>query len=104
MKRLIQIAIAFAITLPSVGLAECYTLVNTTNHQVDVKYVPQGLTPGAGFVASQSFSPGSQQQYCTPYKVNANIATPNTIWEGNHGLVMGPGGSPQGTYRMVKAR
>jgi hypothetical protein len=103
MKGLIQICIACAMALPSVCSAECYTLVNATNHQVDVKYVPQGITPGPGFVASQSFSPGSQQQYCTPYKVTASIATPNTIWEGNHGLVMGPGGSPQGTYRMVPA-
>src|SRR5580700_6988041 len=103
MKRLIQVAVAIAIALPSVSSAECYTLVNATNHQVAVKYIPQGITPGPGFVASQSFSPGSRQQYCTPYKVTASIATPNTIWEGNHGLVIGPGCSPQGTYRMVPA-
>ena len=102
MKGMIQIAIAFALALPCAGFAECYTLVNTTNHEVVVNYNPNTAV-GTGFVYQQKFSPGSQFGYCTPYRVTASIASPNTIWEGNRGLVMGPGASPAGTYKMVPA-
>jgi hypothetical protein len=100
MKGLIKVVTAAALALPAVGFAECYTLVNATGHEVVVNYNPN--TPvGPGFVYQQKFSSGTRFGYCTPYKVTASIATPNTIWDGNRGLVMGPGGSPAGTYRMV---
>jgi len=96
--------ICVSVIFPAAAFSQnqCYMLVNATDHNVTVNYqVPQGVSVGTGFVTGQTFSPGHQERYCTPYRITANIGSPNTVWDGNRAMVMGPGALPPGTYRMV---
>ena len=84
------------------GQSKCYTLVNATNHDVSVSY--QANVPlGPGAVTGQTLPQGHKERYCTPYRVVAAITTPDTLWEGNRAMVMGPVSDalPEGSYRMV---
>jgi hypothetical protein len=100
--------IVTALSFSVVGLCQdnrCYTLVNTTKHDVVVNFqYPNGVIPQDG-IYSQTFSPDAKFTHCFPsYSARANIATPNTLWEGNKAMVMGntPGALPPGTYKMVQ--
>jgi hypothetical protein len=102
----VLVVVGALIAFCAVGLAQngCYTLVNATNHEVAVNYEVPGGVVGTPFVTGQRLSAGSQIKYCAVlYSVTAIIGTPDTVWEGNRRMIMGPGGLPAGIYRMITA-
>jgi hypothetical protein len=97
--------IASTLTLSVAGLAAdnpCYTLVNATNHQVVLNYVPAPGEPAD----ARKFSPGAKMMFCFPVagqSLTANIATSDAKWESDRQMVMGSkqGSLPPGTYRII---
>jgi hypothetical protein len=95
-----------ALTLSIATLAAdnpCYTLVNATNHEVVLNYVP--VAPGEP-ADVHKFSPGAKMMFCFPRPsgtLTANIATTEAKWEGGQPMVMGRArpALPPGTYRIV---
>lgn len=99
-------AVVMSVTFSTAAFAQqtCYTLINTTNHQVVINYqYPPGLL--GDHVYQQIFVPGASIMNCFDPGTSslALIATPNTQWEGNRQMSMGTGGLPAGTYRMIQS-
>jgi len=104
MRLLPLLAAALLLSIAGFGADNpCYTLVNATNHEVVLNYVP--ATPGEPDNV-HLFLPGAKKIFCFAFpglSIIANIATSVAKWEGDRPMVMGrkQGALPAGTYRVV---
>jgi hypothetical protein len=103
MRLLSLITVVLTLSIAGLGADKpCYTLVNSTNREVVLNYVP--AAPGEPDNVHQ-FLPGAKKIFCfaPSLSVTANITNNDAKWEGDRVMVMGSrlGVLPPGTYRIV---